>query len=355
MPFSLFLYCRAGFENECAAEIQHHATELAIYGFCKAKLDAGYVVFVPQQEADAAQLMHRLSFTQLIFVRQWFVVLALVNELPLNDRISPMTEAFRALPAVACEVFIETPDTNEAKQLSALCRSIAAPLSKHLERQQLVDKKSTKSDLRCHVCFMSTHAAYLGYSSISNSSPWPMGIPRLKFPRQAPSRSTLKLEEAIFTFFNNEQRQQKFRPGMTAVDLGACPGGWTWQLVQRGIKVTAVDNGSMAEAVMATGLVEHLRADGYHYRPPIPVDWMVCDIVETPMRTADLIASWLVQKWCRETIFNLKLPMKKRWQDLNRCIDHIKQRLDAADIHYVCLAKQLYHDREEVTLYFAVR
>ncbi len=32
-----------------------------------------------------------------------------------------------------------------------------------------------------------------------------MGIPRLKFPREAPSRSTLKLEEAWHTFIPREQ------------------------------------------------------------------------------------------------------------------------------------------------------
>ena len=33
---------------------------------------------------------------------------------------------------------------------------------------------------------------------------------------------------------------------MVGVDLGACPGGWTYQLVKRGLFVYAVDHGKMA-------------------------------------------------------------------------------------------------------------
>lgn len=54
---------------------------------------------------------------------------------------------------------------------------------------------------------------------------------------------------------------------MLAVDLGAAPGGWTWQLVNREMRVTAVDNGPMAENLMYSGLVDHQKVDGYQYRP----------------------------------------------------------------------------------------
>ncbi|WP_285527584.1 SAM-dependent methyltransferase, partial [Escherichia coli] len=50
-----------------------------------------------------------------------------------------------------------------------------------------------------------------------------------------------------------------------AVDLGAAPGGWTWQLVNREMRVTAVDNGPMAENLMYSGLVDHQKVDGYQY------------------------------------------------------------------------------------------
>src|SRR3546814_12142776 len=43
-------------------------------------------------------------------------------------------------------------------------------------------------------------------------------------------------------------------------------------------------------------------------------DWMVCDMVEQPRRVAARMGEWFANGWCRQAIFNLKLPMKKRWQ-----------------------------------------
>ena len=36
-------------------------------------------------------------------------------------------------------------------------------------------------------------------------------------------------------------------------------------------------------------------------------------------KIARLAAMWIAEGWCRETIFNLKLPMKKRWEEVERC------------------------------------
>ena len=96
--------------------------------------------------------------------------------------------------------------------------------------------------------------------------------------------------------------KRRLAPGMTAVDLGASPGGWTWQLVQHGLMVTAVDNGPMDARLLDSGQVKHRRDDGFHFRPPEPVDWMVCDMVESPSRIARARgAVGSREGWCRET------------------------------------------------------
>ena len=301
----LFIHCRPGFEGECAAEIQEHAAAIGIAGFAKAKADSGYVIFGTYNESDAATLVERISLHELIFARQWFVLLDICKELPVTDRVTGLVEALQMLPATASALSLETPDTNDGKQLLALCRSLERPLAKALSHKNLLGDESD-SDLAIHICFLNTSAAYVGYVPQHNSSPWPMGIPRLKFPKQAPSRSTLKLEEAILHFLTPEERDKKLRSGYKAVDLGACPGGWTWQLVRRNMYVVAIDNGPMAESVMESGLVEHLRVDGFRYQPEKAVEWLGCDMVEQPIRIADLVARWLENGWCRYTIFNLK-------------------------------------------------
>jgi Predicted SAM-dependent methyltransferase len=85
-----------------------------------------------------------------------------------------------------------------------------------------------------------------------------------------------------------EDRANELKPGMRAVDLGAAPGGWSWVLAQRGIRVTAVDNGPMAATAMATEMIEHVRSDGFSYRPHHPVNWLVCDMVESPSASPSL-------------------------------------------------------------------
>ena len=151
-----------------------------------------------------------------------------------------------------------------------------------------------------------------------------------------------------------KDREQLLKPGMHAVDLGAAPGGWTWQLVRRHIQVTAVDNGNMQTALLETGLVEHIRADGFTYQPAQPVDWMVCDIIDRPQRVIERAALWLTSRWCRQTIFNLKLPMKQRYQHTYECLEYLKDQLEKNKLHYKMACKQLYHDREEVTVFVRV-
>ena len=179
-----------------------------------------------------------------------------------------------------------------------------------------------------------------------------MGIPRLKFPSDAPSRATLKLEEALHVFIPADEWDERLANGMYAVDLGACPGGWTYQLVKRNMWVYSIDNGPMAQSLMDTGQVTWLREDGFRYRPTRNnISWMVCDMVEKPAKVTALMAQWLVNGWCRETIFNLKLPMKKRYEEVSQNLASIKEKLDAHGINATIQARQLYHDREEVTVH----
>ena len=139
--------------------------------------------------------------------------------------------------------------------------------------------------------------------------------------------------------------------GVVVVDLGAAPGGWTWQLVRRGLHVTAVDNGPMEEQLMLSGLVAHKREDGFRFQPRQRVDWMVCDMVEQPRRVAERMADWLAQGWCKRCVFNLKLPMKKRYAEVQQCFAQMQAIVAAHGREIEIRAKQLYHDREEITVF----
>lgn len=346
MTPGVLLYCRAGFEKECAQDITRAAEQYGVAGWCKAKPDTGYVLYYPAEESGFAVLQKRLDFSALIFSRQMIFVMGPYTDLPVGDRVTPLLAAAKQWHSAFSEVWLETADTNEAKETLGFCRKFEPHLKRAMEKAGLL--KSAKPLPRLHVFFLDSGTAYVGYSHPGNSGNWPMGIPRLKMPHQAPSRSTLKLAEAIAELLSPSERE-RLHAGQRAVDLGAAPGGWTWQLAQRGIRVTAVDNGPMAQSVMDTGFVEHLRADGFTFRPRHPVDWLVCDMVDKPARVADLVARWFERGDCRNAIFNLKLPMKQRYEESRACLERLASRLEKLDVPFRMKARQLFHDREEIT------
>jgi len=343
------LFCRAGFEKECAAEVEAESGRLGVNGRVEAVSGSGTVVFEP--EIAPAQPQRLFGARHLVFARQAFWVF---EEADVSDRKSLPTviadklkkSSKKFFPRGAHDALCEVADTEEGKRLWPVCRETAGCLTSELTSQGLVSPKST---FRLHIFFKSRSHVLLGLSDKLESSPWPMGIPRLRLPSSAPSRSTLKLEEAFLFFLSETERAKRLKPGMRAVDLGAAPGGWTWQLTKRGLVVEAVDNGPMDRGLLNSGLVEHLKADGFVYRPSKPVHWMVCDMVAKPSRVANLIASWAVGGYCMESIFNLKLPMKKRLHELNICRRLIENRLKDAGISYTLRFKHFYRDREEVT------
>lgn len=348
----VLLYCRSGFEKECAAEITAKAAELEVYGFARVKENSAYVLFECYQQGEAEKLLSQLPFRTLIFARQMVLVGELLRDLPPEDRITPVTGMLTGALEKGGDLRVEVPDTNEAKELLKFCRKFTVPLRASLRASKiLLNYESLKRPV-VHVFFIAPGTCYVGYSLPENNSPFFMGIPRLKFPSDAPSRSTLKLEEAFHIFIPADEWDERLASGMFAVDLGACPGGWTYQLVKRSMMVHSVDNGPMAQSLMDTGQVTHHKEDGFRYRPTRSnIYWLVCDMVEKPVRVANLMADWLVNGWCREAIFNLKLPMKKRYEEVTQNLQLINERLQESGINAQIHARQLYHDREEVTVH----
>ncbi|PTD96974.1 23S rRNA (cytidine(2498)-2'-O)-methyltransferase RlmM [Pseudothauera lacus] len=344
--------CRAGFEKELAAELDELAADAGLIGHVRARPNSGLVIYETYEAVPAALFEGIADWRRPVFARQLMLWFGRVDDLPERDRATPLLDAVKAAGQRFGELVLETPDTDEAKQRSGFCRRFTEPLARVLEKTGAL--RTGKAGLPVlHVVFESATTAWLAAAMPQHSSPWPMGIPRLRMPGGAPSRSTLKLAEAFMTLLNEAEREATLRAGLRAVDLGAAPGGWTWQLATRGMHVIAVDNGPLADSVLATGMVEHLRADGFTWRPQRTVEWMVCDMVDQPSRIASLVAEWVATGRCRRAIFNLKLPMKRRLDAVEQCRTLIRKRLASVG-SYDLRIKHLYHDREEVTAYLAL-
>jgi 23S rRNA (cytidine2498-2'-O)-methyltransferase len=160
---------------------------------------------------------------------------------------------------------------------------------------------------------------------------------------QAPSRSYLKIEES-FRIFGRAPGD-----GETVIDLGAAPGGWSLSALKRGATVIAIDNGPLREPVLSHPNIRHLKADALKYEPREngPVDWLLCDVLEDPDLIINLLRKWLSRKWCRCFVVNLKVGR----HDPVTVLRKLKDPSEGLARHCrTLLVRQLYHDREEITL-----
>ena len=63
---------------------------------------------------------------------------------------------------------------------------------------------------------------------------------------------------------------------------------------------------------------------------------------------------WIIHDYCHAMIFNLKLPMKKRYEETVNCLKQLEESCTRAGKSVQVRAKQLYHDRKEVTVYVSI-
>jgi 23S rRNA (cytidine2498-2'-O)-methyltransferase len=96
-------------------------------------------------------------------------------------------------------------------------------------------------------------------------------------------------------------------PGDVCVDLGASPGGWSYVALGRGARVTAVDRSPLREDLMRDPRLEFVKGDAFSFRPERPVDWLVCDVIAAPERSAAMLLEWLERSETRWFVVTLKL------------------------------------------------
>ena len=351
---SVLAYCRPGYENDTANEMTTRYGEVGLYGYPVSKKNSGFVLYHLYDEGQLGRAASQFAVKETVFPRQLIAVLASLEDIEKEDRVGQVLECLEDIEkpfSLFGAIDVEYPDTEEGKTLAKFCKKFTVPLRQSLRKAGWLTAKENTGKAKLHIFFESFETCYIGYSLPTHASKDHLGICRLKFPSDAPSRSTLKLEDALVNMLSAEQQQKVLRTGGRAVDLGACPGGWTYQLVKRGMYVEAIDNGLVADTLMQTGLVEHHAVDGFAYKPQFGrVDLLVCDMIEQPDRVAKLMGDWLVKHWATHAIFNLKLPMKRRFETVEEAVALIKTRLNALEDGFSVKVRHLYHDRDEVTV-----
>ncbi|MDQ3037307.1 MAG: 23S rRNA (cytidine(2498)-2'-O)-methyltransferase RlmM [Myxococcota bacterium] len=165
------------------------------------------------------------------------------------------------------------------------------------------------------------------------------GRARMRVGGERPSRAARKVEEALAWL--------GVAPGAgeVCVDLGAAPGGWSWVLLDRRAKVIAIDPAELRPDIARNRNLVHHKESAFQYAPEEPADWLFCDMAWKPLEVAQLLAKWGRRRWARILVANLKLPMKKK----AATVADLKQVIAGGGWQRI-RARQLYHDRDEITL-----
>jgi 23S rRNA (cytidine2498-2'-O)-methyltransferase len=174
-----------------------------------------------------------------------------------------------------------------------------------------------------------------------NLNEWAGGEVRLSKDTEQISKSESKLQEA-FELFPIE-----ITSGKRALDLGASPGGWTRFLHLNGFEVTSVDKAPLDKDVLSLKGVRYLKRDALHFRDEAnSYDLLVNDITQNPVQSAKAALSVSeVLKTGAPMIMTLKLPGNKLEDEIEKARKTLESSFNIRGI------RQLYHNRDEVTLW----
>jgi 23S rRNA (cytidine2498-2'-O)-methyltransferase len=200
-----------------------------------------------------------------------------------------------------------------AKALRALQRNWAMYAPLHHRRAALIQDKLPHVSAKPVVFPAAAPTAPLGswtllapdrmLAAADCSAPYPNGeIVFIEDKEGPPSRAYLKLWEALVRLRRWPQ------PGERCVDLGACPGGWTYVLARLGAAVVAVDKAPLDPRVATMPGVEWRGESAFAIEPESigPVDWLFSDIICYPSRLLRLVERWRASGLVRNFVCTLK-------------------------------------------------
>jgi 23S rRNA (cytidine2498-2'-O)-methyltransferase len=287
---------------------------------------------------------------ELTFARQGFEILQSVKSHDLDEISARVSRSLRHQLAQSEQyaLHVWVPDSRDANPLSALADELDARLSTALSAALPALRRVDDASLRrlasvklAQVCLIDTQRAVAGVMHANRTPSLAKGgRTRVRVTGNFPSRAARKLEEALAWLGVAPG------PGELCVDLGAAPGGWTFVLAERRAQVIAVDPAKLRPEILARKGVHHVQQSAFTFSPDGPVDWLFCDMAWRPLEAAALLAKWGRKRWARIMVANIKLPMIKKAELLARVRKILESEGDWKHIR----AKQLYHDRDEITL-----
>jgi 23S rRNA (cytidine2498-2'-O)-methyltransferase len=171
-------------------------------------------------------------------------------------------------------------------------------------------------------------------------APFPGGTAHVPEDRAAPSRAYRKLVEG-FAWLGAEPAA-----GETCVDLGGAPGGWAFTALTRGAQVIAVDRSPLSPPAAGHPQLTMVIGNAFTYRPPTPVDWLLCDVICEPARTIALVEQWVDLGLCRHVVATLKFKGSADYA----AIEKARSKLAAKGWPFLRIKHLRNHNNEAVIL-----
>lgn len=150
-----------------------------------------------------------------------------------------------------------------------------------------------------------------------------------------PSRAYLKLWE-FFTVFAPEAIGRG-----TAIDVGSCPGGWTWVLRTLEFdKVYSVDKAPIEKRIMDLGKIEFKQESAFGLDPKDfgEIDWFCSDIICYPERLLNLVNRFRAAGTVKNFVCTIKYQAETDWENTLKFLEIPGSRI----VH-------LHHNKHEVT------
>ncbi len=238
-------------------------------------------------------------------------------------------------------------DPGAGKNRCALIRTALLELLRKKRRHLLKNLRGEAAPFTCdeslvQACltapdsgFISVAPAPLPYEQRHLVSFLPMGRVEVASDKAAPSRAFAKLVESEIRL------GRRIQTGETCVDLGAAPGSWTYVAAARGARVLAVDRSPLREDLMRHRSVEFVAHDAFTFKPPRPVDWLLCDVIAEPERSAELLTEWLRNRWTNAFVVTLKLKdSPESVEMLDRVAARLRDLVSELRISRLCANKK---------------
>lgn len=150
-----------------------------------------------------------------------------------------------------------------------------------------------------------------------------------------PSRAYLKLWE-FFTIYAPEEIS-----GGTSIDVGSCPGGWTWVLRTLNFdKVFSVDKAPVEKRIMDLGRIDFRQESAFGLNPDDfgEIDWFCSDIICYPERLLNLINRFREKGTVKNFVCTIKYQGETDWDATLKFLEIPGSRI----VH-------LHHNKHEVT------